>query len=400
MPKRSADTEGVETPVPAEDPRPGNYISEWFGYRTFPQVARAPEMIKVQSERQCPFLSASTGESRECIKSETSKGVCTISTVSAGKRDDWLVCPYRAVHTELLEAAARQLFKLEPSASIVVASAPSLEKQDVRLSIEEAFQNSTPAFVFFQDKLGGEISLPRTERSPELAFDITLVEITREGNRLTIGKYGILEVQTMDFHGTYRHAVQNLSDALRLHKDRFPAEVQGNRNWLSDHVEGPNLANVFKRTFYQMAFKFQMGLDKSCAGCVLAISESVWASWQRHLGKPELKSTDSGNFLLRKPRPESPPAIGPEVAANDKVQISQPTGELASPAWIYVYEFDTTSDVAPNRLVITKRILTDAHSFTYYALDVAPAAAVASASDVIRSSLIRRLSRLWPAFAV
>ena len=320
-------------------------------------------MVEIQQQRQCPFLSASTGEYRECIKAETSKGVCTISTVTGVRRDDWLVCPYRAVQTDLLEAAARRLFDLDSTAPILIASAPSLEKKAVRLEIEAALQAGQRAFVFFQDKLGGEISLPRTDRSPELAFDITLVEIAKDGAELHIGRYGILEVQTMDFHGTYKHAVQNLTDALRLHKGRFPEELSRNREWLSDHIEGPNLSNVFKRTFYQMAFKFQMGLDKSCAGCVLAISESVWASWQRHLGAPDLEPGEDGTLTLRKPRPESPPPIGPEVSLTDNVDVSQPTGELASPAWIYVFEFDTASSVDPNRLVITKQILTDAHSF-------------------------------------
>jgi hypothetical protein len=202
----------------------------------------------------------------------------------------------------------------------------------------------------------------------------------------------------MDFHGTYKHAVQNLTDALRLHKDRFPDELARNRDWLSDHIEGPNLSNVFKRTFYQMAFKFQMGLDKACAGCVLAISESVWASWQRHLGAPELESDADGTLSLRKPRPDSPQPVGPEVALSPNINVSQPTGELAAPAWIYVFEFDTASNVDPNRIVITKKIVTDAHSFAYFALDVAPTAAVASAADVIRASLIRKLARLWPVF--
>jgi hypothetical protein len=390
-------SEGDQTAL-SEQPKSGNYISEWFGYRVFPQVAQSPEMLNVQRKRQCPFLSASTGEQRECIKGETSKGVCTISTVVSGKRDDWLVCPYRAVHTELLEAAARQLFSLDARTRMIVASAPSLEKKEIRLSIESALRKKSRVFVFFQDKLGGEISLPRTDRSPELAFDITIVEITRERDGFRVGKYGILEVQTMDFHGTYRYAVKNLTDALRLHKMKFGMEVAKNQRWLSDHIEGPNLANVFKRTFYQMAFKFQMGLDKSCAGCVLAISESVWASWQRHLGQPELKMTGDGTFLLRKPIPTSPPPLGPEVPTSENVELSQPTGELAAPAWIYVFEFDTTSNVDPNRLLITKRILTDAHSCTYYALDVAPAAAVASASDVIRAVLLRKLSRVWPVF--
>lgn len=391
-------TDGPNAEAAKKESKGGNYISEWFGYRVFPAVSDAAEMVSVQRERRCPFLSASTGEFRECIKAETSKGVCCISTVSATRQDDWLVCPYRAVQPDLLEAAARRLFDVESAVPIVIASAPSLEKSDVRAGIEAALKSDQRAFVFFQDKLGGEISLPRTDRSPELAFDITLVEIKREGDELHIGQYGILEVQTMDFHGTYRHAVQNLTDALRLHDSGFPAEVARNQQWLSDHMEGPNLSNVFKRTFYQMAFKFQMGLDKSCAGCVLAISESVWLSWQRHLGAPHLAPTADGAFLLRKPRPESPPPVGPEVSASPSVEVTQPTGELASPAWIYVFEFDTASNVSPNRLAITKQILTDAHSLAYFALDVAPTAAVASAAEVIRASLIRKLSRLWPLF--
>ncbi|MFN2623233.1 MAG: hypothetical protein ABR611_10340 [Chthoniobacterales bacterium] len=377
-------------------PKGGNYISEWFGYRIFPAVSDAPAMVAVQRERRCPFLSASTGEFRECIKAETSKGVCSISTITATRQDDWLVCPYRAVQPDLLEAAARRLFDVAPGMTVLIASAPSLEKTEVRAGIKGALKSDQRAFVFFQDKLGGEISLPRTDRSPELAFDITLVEIKQEGDELHIGQYGILEVQTMDFHGTYRHAVQNLTDALRLHDIGFPAEVSRNHQWLSDNMEGPNIANVFKRTFYQMAFKFQMGLDKACAGCVLAISESVWLSWQRHLGAPSLTPAEDGSFLLRKPRPQLPPAIGPEVPASSRIELSQPTGELASPAWIYVFEFDTGSDVSPNRLAITKQILTDAHSLAYFALDVAPTAAVASAAEVIRVSLIRKLSKLWP----
>lgn len=253
-----------------------------------------------------------------------------------------MVCPYRAVHTELLEAAARQLFKVDPAQPIIVASAPSLEKKEIRLLVDSSLRNRARVFVFFQDKLGGEISLPRTDRSPELAFDITIVEIKRSGVEFEVGKYGILEVQTMDFHGTYRYAVQNLTDALRLHQEKFPAEVEKHREWLADHVEGPNLANVFKRTFYQMAFKFQMGLDKSCAGCVLAISESVWASWQRHLGQPKLMAGEDGSLLLRKPRAPLPQPLGAEVIMGGSVEASQPTGELASPAWIYVFEFDVT----------------------------------------------------------
>lgn len=261
-----------------------------------------------------------------------------------------------------------------------------------------ALKDGSRAFVFFQGKLGGEISLPKTDRSPELSFDLTLVEIIAQDETFSMGQYGILEIQTMDFHGTYRHPVDNLTHALRLHQQEFPKEVATHQEWLSDHVEGPNLANVFKRTFYQMVFKFQMGLDKSCAGCVLAVSSSVCASWQRHLGKPDLKSNADGTLSLLKPPPPSPPPTGPEVPESANLERVQPTGELSAPGWIYVFDMDAASSISPNKIELRKTILTDAHSFAYYALDVAPSAAVASAVDVIRASVLRRLARLWPVF--
>ena len=84
--------------------------------------------------------------------------------------------------------------------------------------------------------------------------------------------------------------VRNLRDGLRLHPNTFPDTLQANKNWLSEGVEGPNIANVFKRTFYQMMFKFQLGKHPRCAGCVLAIPQSVWDSWQKHLGAPLVTS--------------------------------------------------------------------------------------------------------------
>ncbi len=69
--------------------------------------------------------------------------------------------------------------------------------------------------AIFQDKLGGEISLAGTARSPELSFDVTLVEVrpTAAGG-FEVSRHGILEILTMDYHGTYRRAVSNLRDDL------------------------------------------------------------------------------------------------------------------------------------------------------------------------------------------
>jgi hypothetical protein len=231
--------------------------------------------------------------------------------------------------------------------------------------------------VYLQDKLGGEISLPPTPRSPELSFDITLAQISRVEGRAAVTRYGILEVQTMDFHGSYRHAVANLKDALRLHGARFPRTLTENQAWLSDRIEGPNIANVFKRTFYQMMLKFQIAGHGSCAGSVLAIPLSVWDSWQRHLGRPALVERADGTFALHRGG----------VAA----------GRKTTDAWIYVFDVVKGSGRSPNPISVTKIIATDAESVSHFALSVAPQAAMAAggSADRLLAVIRRRLSGWW-----
>jgi hypothetical protein len=259
----------------------------------------------------------------------------------------------------------------------MVVPAPTLAREEIRSEIRSALASNRPVLVFLQDKLGGEISLPRTERSPELSFDITLVEIRRVGPNLAITRYGILEVQTMDFHGSYRSAVQNLRDALRLHQGEFAEAVASNPRWLSEKVEGPNIANVFKRTFYQMMLKFQIGSLASCTGCVLALPQSVWDSWQRHLGAPDLHQRPDGDYELKRPGTES--------------------GEHP-PAWIYVFDIDQDSTATPRPLIVRRRIATDSDSIAHFALKVAPAAAVGQhgSEDLVPSRIRYRLTKWWP----
>lgn len=182
----------------------------------------------------------------------------------------------------------------------------------------------------------------------------------------------------MDFHGSYRRAVSNLEDALRLHGPEFHSVLERKQEWLSDHVEGPNIANVFKRTFYQTIMKFQIGTEETCAGCVLAIPLAVWDSWQKHLGRPELRSNPDGTFALERPSGR---------AAVARV-----------PAWIVVFDVDARNQRSPNPIVITKAIATDAESVSYYALKVAPEAAIspAGSADRLQVAIRRRLSAWWP----
>ena len=276
----------------------GNFVSEWFGHRVHPTVANTAESLADQEGRRCPFLSKALGATTECVKSESAKGICTISSSSNGPRQDWLVCPFRALDFELLGNAARRLFSAAPD-SLSIVPAPVLAREEIRESLTARLEAGARVIVFLQAKLGGEISLASTARSPEVSFDTTLVELIRRDGALDIGTYGIVEVQTMDFHGTYKHAVKNLTDALRLHGQDFHNILGANQGrWISERIEGPNIANVFKRTFYQMMLKFQIGAHPSSAGCVLALPAAVWDSWQRHLGKPDLIPQTDGTFVL------------------------------------------------------------------------------------------------------
>jgi hypothetical protein len=377
---------------------PGNFISEWFGHRIYPQVADDPVMLIDQSNQRCPFLSLATGEDQECVKAPSSKGVCMISSIGNKQRRDWLVCPYRALDQELLQNCIHRLYKIPQDTRALILPAPTLKKETVRQAITNALKINRPVFVFFQDKLGGEISISGTDRSPELSFDITFVEISSDSDKIDVGKYGILEVQTMDYHGTYRHAVQNLQDALRLHRTGFPQALQEHQEWLSESVEGPNIANVFKRTFYQMMFKFQLGIDPDCAGCVLAIPGSVWDSWQRHLGKPVLIAHQEGTYTLS--RPKEVPEINTEKTEEDTPVEIQDVIKDPAPAWVYVFETDTKAPRSPNPIIIEKVITTDAASFSYFALQVAPEAAIQTSISSLGTTLRRRLRTYWQIFNV
>lgn len=357
-------------------PDRGNFISEWFGHRLYPAVVRTEDSFSDMKLGRCPFLSSVIGQDKTCVKPATSNGVCTISSRSNGPRQDWLVCPYRALDGVLFEDVARRLFRIDGRNRMSVLPAPRLESAGEQQKFLDFVKAGNTGIVYLEDKLGGEISISATQRSPELAFDITFVELRAGSDGLRLGQFGILEIQTMDFHGSYRNVVANLRDALRLHGDELPRVLKDNQNWLSERIEGPNIANVFKRTFYQMVMKFQIGSHETCAGCVLAIPQSVWDSWQRHLGAPELRHESHNIFSLKRPA---------NLSSSEHV-----------PAWIYVFDLDASSLHSPSPLEIKKIIATDAESVVHYALRVAPEAALTeggSASQLI--ARIRRRLAVW-----
>jgi len=358
----------------------GNFVSEWFGHRVYPQIVSTPLAVGDQQAERCPFLSSAVGTDRPCIKAAAARGVCTISSVSNGTRQDWLVCPYRALNEQLISNAIGQLFQVSPKVRPFVTPAATLVRPETRAEITSRVTAGERVFIYFDKKTSGELSIPATERSPEFAFDVTLVELTQQDQQPHIGRFGILEIQTMDFHGSYRDAVRNLREGLRMHPADFAQTLQANQWWLAEGVEGPNIANVFKRTFYQMMFKFGLGQHERCAGCVLAIPQSVWDSWQKHLGGPTLSAAADGTFRL---------------AAPDRA-VSEPCA-----AWIYVFDPEATSPQTPSPIRLIQAIGTDAHAISHWALEVAPAAALSNigADAGFLAGLSRRLKEFWPELA-
>jgi len=92
----------------------GNYISEWFGRRIYPVVKlESTKAITEPNKGVCPFLSEVQNRRTECWKATNSKGVCTISSVSNGKRQDWLACPHRVIHTTIVKESSERIFGLD-----------------------------------------------------------------------------------------------------------------------------------------------------------------------------------------------------------------------------------------------------------------------------------------------
>lgn len=354
---------------------PGNFVSEWFGHRIYPAVVPSAEALADQRQHRCPFLSRVKGVDQECVKNVKSKGVCTISSCSNGPRQDWVACPYRVFDRRLIETVAGRLYSAEHVEAI---AGPRLESAEARARILKSLKSRGRVLVYFDQKIGGEVSLPATEKSPEMAFDVTLVELLWRNDSLGLGRFGILEVQTMDFHGSYGRAVGNLTSGLELHRDAFPKVLEENQWWAGDGIEGPNIANVFKRTFYQMMFKFNFGGHEACVGTALMISASVWDSWQPFLAAPKLVEARDGTSRL----------LVPKARARDQ----------RIPAWIYVFDLDPRPRSTPSPIRITKIIGVTADALGHYALKLAPEQAsrqLVSEAGVY-ATLRRRLQTHWP----
>lgn len=371
-----------------ESKGPGNhFVGEWFGQRIFPAVQLGPLSLATMRDCTCPFLTAATGETTRCIKAPASLGVCTITSKVGRKygRDepiDWLCCPYRTLDHGLLDEVIRRLFEVPEATDVMILAAITLDDDEVRAQVRTALADGQRVFTYFRAKLGGEISLSRTARSPEFSFDVTLVEIEAADPTPTVGRFAIVEVQTMEFHGSYSQATNALRSALDLHGDDFGEQVGINPEWAGRAIQGPSIADTFKRTFYQMVFKFQLGVHPSCAGTVLALPTSVWNTWQRHLGGPDLVQDASDPKLYTLPKPEG-------------VSLTE-----TATAWILVFDIDMESAQSPNDLIIDMVIKTDTPNLLHYAFDVAPEAAFGGgAIDGVYDNIRSKVVGWWPELA-
>jgi hypothetical protein len=316
-----------------------------------------------------------------------------------------LVCPYRALDDNLLNAMVRRLYGLSVDDAVHVLPVTSLADPATRAQfLAAAADPSQPRqFLVFQQLFGGEVGLSRTHASPELSFDSTVVEVvpdpdpppgvfltdTRSPRLVKPGRYGIIEIQTADTHGSYRHAVEALNSALDLHRSGgFAEQVAAHPDWPARRIEGPNISNVFKRTFYQVMVKFQITRRDTSAGCVLAIPQPVWDSWQPFLGSPHLVDRGDGTFRLL--------AAGDHARDDPVLSGRQPQ----PPNWVYVFDVDEQppSSGQPTPVTITAVIGTDAPSLSRMALDVAPARAaeLGGTQDAVATAVRRRLARYAP----
>lgn len=375
------------------------HLAEWFGHRVFPTVANHTQAQRDQRSQRCPFLSQVAERDYNCVKRENSKGVCTVSAGSNGHRQDWLVCPYRALDDDLLHAMVRRLYGLAVDEPVRVLPVTSLSDPAMREGLVAAANDPAQPrqFLVFQQLFGGEIGLSRTPASPEMSFDSTVVEVepatspalSASGRpQVRLGRYGVIEVQTADTHGSYMHAVQALAGALDLHSSDFAEQVAAHPDWPGRKVEGPNISNVFKRTFYQVMVKFQLTRRETSVGCILAIPRPVWDSWKPFLGAPRLVDLGDGTSRL---------VAANESGENDPVLTGR---EQAPPNWVYVFDIDVQppADGQPTRIAAVNVINTDAASLSHLALDVAPgkAAELGGTEDSIAVALRRRVAQYAP----
>jgi hypothetical protein len=378
-------------PTPPTGCTAGNFIAEWFGHRVWPSVSDTENARNDRSRRRCPFLSVATGETMQCIKRASGwkepYGVCTISSDSNGLRQDWIACPYRTLdqHFTLLESAVQDAYDIPPQAAILLLPLTVLHKQEQRARIKAATDRGARVFLFTSQKLGGEIELPETNASPGAAVDMSVIEVTAldiDGKPIAFGKHLFYEIQTSDFHGSPLHAAALLRDACPqgVAAENYHEALNANVEICGTGVEGPNKANIFKRTIYQMIFKIELARETECAGFAIVLPIPVWDSWLKHLGQPELIKSEAGETNFTLPMPPN---------------AAKTSGERAR-ATVYVFDTDQESAESPLPLKIVQRVDVSADALSYHAFVRASNEAIQrGVIQSFRNSMIDRVRKGW-----
>lgn len=390
----------------ARGPRPpSSFVAEWFGHVVWPpdEVDTSSEAVRNQTESRCPFLSSATARDVPCIKKakidgiELRTGFCTQSSPSTGTREDWLACPARVFDEPftLIRDAVFHIFKLADDESFTVVPLTRFGDEAIQdlvrsIAADDAVRPRHRVFAFASNPptLGGEIDIPETPRSPGNKVDVSIFEIVGvDGQgKPDVGRFAIFEIQTADFHGSPLHAIAELRRLGPPTRDvGYHELIAANPDLLGKKLEGPNKANIFKRTIYQMILKIQMAKDPRCAGFCVVLPEPVWQSWARHLGDPELVDDPDVKGILR--------LRAPSVEGPDDETVVEP-----EPAWIIVFKVDRESTLSPRPLKIVKRIATDSAALIHYAFDEAPEAAIdAGALQTFGATFASRLELHWNA---
>ena len=331
------------------------------------------------------LISAATRTAAPCAKRDRSGlpiGACTIGAGSANAPVDWLACPARVLDTDftLLDLAVRRLFGVPAGERLVLRPVSALAVETVHDEVTAALADGgARVFVFSQRFLGGEVSIPGTAGSPAASIDSSVVELVSDGTGgFHLGQYVLFEIQTMDFHGSPLHARARLTAARDADPISYHQDIAEHPEWTGERVEGPNIANVFKRTIYQTILEIQMARDPECAGFAIVLPLPVWESWYAHLGLPQLEE-DGGVWWLRAP-------------------VSRESG-LVEPAraWIFVFDIDRDSAESPQPLAVRRPISTTSADLLHYAFERAPQYAIENgALTRYKRSLEVRVRRYWP----
>lgn len=175
----------------------------------------------------------------------------------------------------------------------------------------------------------------------------------------------------MDFHGSYKHAVTALNNAVDLHGSSFPSVLSKNQEWLGRKIEGPNIANVFKRTFYQLLIKFRLAGHEDCKGTVLGLPKAVWDSWSPHLNSPDL------------------------VPHGDHMVLKDTVSDRLNNSWIYIFETNGKSSSSREPLTTKTRVKVDVDALIKKAFSDVPEHITGRLIGNIRTSIMNRMQTFY-----